>query len=84
VRGGGIVTQHIVTVFECNDCGERYPMIPYYPKAATHGPAKDCVAPSGWTPVKEPYPPKACMCDGGGSITHSWREDLCTDPNGGM
>src|SRR5690606_9492930 len=47
----------IVTVFECRACGERFPVVPYYPHAAPHGPDKNCRAPQGWMPVKETYPP---------------------------
>lgn len=47
-----------VWIFECNDCGQRYPLMPYYPAAAPHGPNKDCQAPSGWTRIKESFPSK--------------------------
>lgn len=52
-------SETLVTVFECNDCGKRYPLMPYYPVAAPHGPKRDCRAPSGWTPVRESYPPRS-------------------------
>ena len=43
----------IVEAFQCNKCGQRYPIMPYYPKAAPHGPNKDCWGELGWTKVKE-------------------------------
>lgn len=47
----------LIVVVECVACGQRYPIMPYYPYAAPHGPNKDCRAPLGWRSVKEPYPP---------------------------
>lgn len=47
----------IVRVFECRACGQRYPLMPYYPAAAPHGPDRDCNAPLGWELVREQYPP---------------------------
>lgn len=47
-----------VKLYECVACGQRYPLVPYYPAAAPHGPNKDCTAPQGWKPVKEQWPPE--------------------------
>lgn len=47
----------LVSVFECLSCGRRYPLMPYYPAAAPHGPDRDCRAELGWMLVKEEYPP---------------------------
>lgn len=52
----------IVHIYECNDCGQRYPIVPYHRAAAPHGPKKNCTAPNGWTKVRECYPP----------TTHVW------------
>lgn len=47
----------IVHTFECNACGCRYPLMPYYNAAAPHGPDRDCTAPLGWRLVREDWPP---------------------------
>lgn len=51
------MTQLEVAIFECEACGCRYPCAIYYPKAAPHGPNKDCRAELGWRMVSEPFPP---------------------------
>lgn len=43
----------IAHVYECNACGARYPIVPYYPVAAPHGPDKKCRGDMGWTLVRE-------------------------------
>jgi len=45
---------HSVKVFECVKCGRRYPLVPYYPAAAPHGPNKDCSS-RKWVEVKEQF-----------------------------
>lgn len=47
----------IVYLFECNACGQRFPLMPYYPAAAPHGPNKDCTAPLGWKRAVERISP---------------------------
>lgn len=42
-----------VRIYECNACGARYPIMPYYPVAAPHGPDKKCRGDLGWTLVRE-------------------------------
>lgn len=32
----------LTRLFKCKKCGQVYPIIPYYPYAAPHGPNKDC------------------------------------------
>lgn len=49
----------IVHVYECNACGKRYPIVPYYPVAAPHGPDKNCRGDLGWTMVRENLPAAA-------------------------
>lgn len=47
--------KHIVKLFECAKCGQRYPIIPYYRAAAPHGPNKDCSS-QEWIEVVEEHP----------------------------
>lgn len=47
-----------VPIYECVACGQRYPILPYYPAAAPHGVERDCTAPLGWMIVNEAWPPK--------------------------
>lgn len=49
----------LVQIWQCNDCGQRYPVLPYFKVVCAHGADKDCLAPSGWTAVDEDYPPKS-------------------------
>jgi hypothetical protein len=42
-----------VRIYECNACGQRYPIMPYYPVAAPHGPDKKCRGDLGWSMVTE-------------------------------
>lgn len=46
-----------VPIYECRACGQRYPLMPYYPAAAPHGPDKNCRGELGWEIVMEDYPP---------------------------
>jgi hypothetical protein len=48
--------KYLVRLYECVACGQRYPMIPYYPKAAAHGPQKDCRGEQGWREIREEHP----------------------------
>lgn len=32
----------LTRLFKCKKCGQVYPIIPYYPYAAPHGPNRDC------------------------------------------
>lgn len=47
----------IAHLYECNACKARYPLVPYYPAAAPHGPDRKCRGELGWTLVRENYPP---------------------------
>jgi len=49
---------HIAHLYECVKCGQRYPLVPYFSKAAPHGPNKDCTS-RQWVLVHEQHPPKA-------------------------
>lgn len=31
-----------VNLYRCRICGAEYPMVPYFPMAAPHGPNQDC------------------------------------------
>lgn len=48
---------HITHLYECVKCGARYPLVPYFPKAAPHGPNRDCRC-KQWVLVHEQHPPK--------------------------
>ena len=48
------MTTFHVKVFECAKCGQRYPLVPYFPAAAPHGPNKDCRS-RDWIEVREEF-----------------------------
>lgn len=45
---------HVVKIYECAKCGCRYPLVPYFPAAAPHGPNKDCSS-REWIEVEERF-----------------------------
>jgi len=44
----------VVRLYECAKCGQRYPLMPYHPAAAPHGPNKECRS-QEWQLVTIPY-----------------------------
>ena len=59
-----VVHAHLrVALYECNACGARYPVMPYYPIAAAHGPDLRCSGELGWTVVREDFPPRPARGD---------------------
>jgi len=47
---------HIVKLKQCAKCGQVYPIVPYYPHAAPHGPNRDCHG-RIWNDIEEEHPP---------------------------
>lgn len=41
----------IAKMFRCRDCGQVYPLVPFYKAAAPHGPDKACSS-QDWVPVR--------------------------------